>query len=349
LSDKLQSLSSAPSKVDISLFHYKKGLLTMYLLIYVDDIVIASSSSSVMSGLLRALQVDFALKDLGSLHYFLGIEVHHTTEGLSLNQKKCTLDLLHRTGMMACKPVTTSLSSSTKLSAHDGDPLSAQDATKYRSIVKALHYLTLTHPNISFAINKVCQYLHAPTSIHWTTVKQILQFPKYTIDTNFVIQSSLSTMLSTFSDADWMGCSNDRKSTCGFAVFLSPNLISWSAKKQKIVSHSSSKAKYKAMVDATAEIIWVQSLLHELCVPSPRSARLWCDNMRAMYLTSNPIFHGRMKHIKNDYHLVWDRVLKKLLDVRFISTAHQVADGFTKPLSQGRLLKFQCNLNLTKL
>jgi hypothetical protein len=82
--------------------------------------------------------------------------------------------------------------------------------------------------------------------------------------------------------------------------FLGLNLISWCAKKQKTMSHLSTKAEYKSMADATVEIMWVQSVLHESCVPCPQSARLWCDNMGAKYLSSNPIFHGRMKHVEID-------------------------------------------------
>jgi hypothetical protein len=111
-------------------------------------------------------------------------------------------------------------------------------------------------------------------------------------------------MVSAFSDADWAGCSNDRKSIGGFAVFLGLNLIFRCAKKQKTVSRSRTEAKYKAMADATAEVMWVQTILQELGIPYPRQARLWCDNMGAKYLSSNPIFHGCMKHVEVVYHFV---------------------------------------------
>jgi hypothetical protein len=226
LSDKLQSLGFLPSKTDISLFHFSKGQITVFLLVYVDDIIIASSSPDATTTLLHALQADFALKDLGPLHYFLGLKVTQAADGLYLSQQKYTADLLQRAGMTTCKPAPTPLSSSSKFSAHDGVLLSPEDATKYHIVIGALQYLTLTRPNISFSVNKVCQYLHAPISVHWTAVKRVLRFLKDTISSAFLIRRSSSTMISAFSDADWAGCTDDRKSTGGFAVFLGPNLIS---------------------------------------------------------------------------------------------------------------------------
>lgn len=349
LSTKLQDLGFKPSKADTSLFYFNKSGVTIFLLVYVDDIIVASSSPKATAALLKNLNDEFALKDLGDLHYFLGIEVSKVQDGILLTQEKYASDLLKRVGMENCKPVNTPLSPSEKLSAYDGELLGASDSTRYRSIVGALQYLTLTRPDISFAVNKVCQYLHKPTTLHWTVVKRILRYLRNTVGIGLKIQRSLSMLVSAFSDADWAGCSDDRRSTGGFAVFLGSNLISWSAKKQATVSRSSTEAEYKAMANATAEVMWVQTLLEELGVKAPKAARLWCDNLGATYLSANPVFHARTKHIEIDFHFVRERVAQGLLQVRFVSTGDQVADGFTKALPVKQLDWFKNNLNLGKV
>jgi hypothetical protein len=129
-------------------------------LVYVDDIIIASSTPSATSALLSDLNKEFALKDLGDLHYFLGIEVNKVSDGLILTQEKYASDILKRVGMSDCKPVTTPMFTLEKLSVHEGDLLGPNDATQYRSVVGALQYLILTRPDNSFSINKVCQTYH---------------------------------------------------------------------------------------------------------------------------------------------------------------------------------------------
>lgn len=144
------------SKADTSLFFYSKGDVTIFVLIYVDDIITASSVPSATSVLLQDLGREFALRDLGDLHYFLGIEVSKVSNGILSSQEKYASDVLRRVGMSDCKPVTTPLFTSEKLSANEGTLLGHNDATQYRSVVGALQYLTLTRPDISFPLNKVC-------------------------------------------------------------------------------------------------------------------------------------------------------------------------------------------------
>jgi histone deacetylase 1/2 len=333
----------------MSLFIYRKFNVSIFMLIYVDDIIVASSSQAATDALLTDLHKEFALKDLSDLHYFLGIEVARVDNGLVLNQAKYAQDLLTRVGMVNCQGMPTPLSSSEKISAHQGDPLGPADSSKYRSIVGALQYLTLTRPDISYAVNKVCQYLHAPTTVHWTAAKRILRYVKHTLTVGLTFSKSTSTLVSAFSDADWAGSVDDRRSTGGFAVFVGPNLVSWSAKKQNTVSRSSTEAEYKSLANATDELIWVQSLLTELGVRLTQRPCLWCDNLGATYLSANPVFHARAKHIEIDFHFVRERVLKRQLEVRFIPSKDQVADGFTKPLPYRAFEDFKHNLNLSKL
>jgi histone deacetylase 1/2 len=346
LCGKLVALGFVPSKADTSLFYYNKGGHSMFILVYVDDIIVASSSSEAVNALLMDLKEEFALKDLGNLHYFLGIEVKRGKDGLLMSQERYARDVLMRSGMDKCKPMDTPMSSVEKLSVHSGEKLGPSDSTKYRSVVGALQYLTLTRPDISFSVNKVCQFLHAPTTSHWSAVKRILRYVQGTVTMGLKLVRSTSMLVSAFSDADWAGCVDDRRSTGGFAVYLSENLISWTARKQATVSRSSTEAEYKSLANATAEVLWVQKLLSELKIQHPPRARLWCDNLGATYLSANPVFHARTKHIEIDFHFVRERVAAKLLEIRFINSGDQVADGFTKPLPVGKLHQFRYNLNL---
>jgi hypothetical protein len=184
--------------------------------------------------------------------------------------------------------------------------------------------------------------------MHWEAVKRILRYVKGTLDMGLRIRKSPSTELSIYTDADWAGCVDDRRSTSGYAVYVGPNLVSWSSKKQPTVSRSSTEAEYKALANGAAEAIWVESLLKELGVSRQRAAILWCDNLGATYLTANPVFHARTKHIEIDFHFVRERVASGDLNVRFISTSDQLADMFTKPATRQMLDRFKSNLNIVR-
>jgi len=123
-------------------------------------------------------------------------------------------------------------------------------------------------------------------------------------------------------------------------------MVWYCSKKQPTVSRSSTEAEYKALANATAELMWIQKLLSELKVSHQPVARLCCDNIGARYLSANPVFHARTKHIEIDFHFVRERVAQKLLDIRYIHTNDQLADGFTKPLVVSKMERFRNNLNL---
>jgi histone deacetylase 1/2 len=346
LSSFLHELGFISSKADTSLFIFSREGVQIYMLVYVDDIVIAGSTAVVVDRLVQSLSAAFPIKDLGPLEYFLGLEASRNSGGLTLTQRKYALDLLHRVNMENCNPSSTPLVATEQLARDTGTTLSSDDAFRYRSVVGGLQYLTLTRPDVSFAVNKVCQFLSQPTDAHWEAVKRILRYVKGTLDTGLSIRRSPASGVSIFTDADWAGCVDDRRSTGGFAIFVGPNLISWSSKKQPTVSRSSTEAEYKALANGAAEAIWVDSLLKELGVPQQRIPILWCDNLGATYLTANPVFHARTKHIEIDFHFVRERVAAGALEVRFISSDDQLADVFTKPATRQMLDRFRTNLNL---
>ncbi|PHT83774.1 hypothetical protein T459_12217 [Capsicum annuum] len=204
--------------------------------------------------------------------------------------------------MSECKPVTTPMSSTTSLSLKDDTPL--VDATLYRQVLGKLQYLSFTRLDISFAVNKLSQFMHAPTQTHWSLVKQLLRYLQYTKNHGLQITSKTHPRLFVYSDADWAGDINDKNSTSGYILYLGANPIIWSSKKQRTVARFSAEAEYRAVASALAEVNWVQKLLVELHVQLPYPPIIYCDNVGAPYLCQNPVLHSRMKHIEVDFHFV---------------------------------------------
>ena len=195
------------------------------------------------------------MKDLGELHHFLGMEVQRTGDSLLLSQRQYMIDILNRAGMADCKPVSTPVDCNPKLSA-DGVPV--QDATDFRSLDGALQYLTFTQPDIAYDVQQICLYMHDPREPHLTALKRILKYIRGMLHMGLVLRPSSSAELVVYSDADWAGCPETRKSTSGFAVFLGDNLVSWSSKRQNTDSRSSAEAKYRAVANAVAEASWLR-------------------------------------------------------------------------------------------
>ncbi|XP_019089068.1 PREDICTED: uncharacterized protein LOC109127923 [Camelina sativa] len=301
-------------------------------MVYVDDIIVTGNDNVLLSLMLESLATRFSVKDHEPLSYFLGIEATRTAAGLHLNQRKYTLDLLARTNILNAKPVQTPMATSPKLTLLSGSKLS--DPKEYRSVVGSLQYLGFTRPDISYAVNRLSQYMHAPTTAHWQAVKRLLRYLCGTFTHGIFLRRHNSLSLHAYSDADWAGDSDDYVSTNAYVVYLGHNPISWSSKKQRGVARSSTEAEYRSVANTTSELIWVCSLLQELGIRLPQAPTVYCDNMGATYLCANPVFHSRMKHIALDYHFIRDQVQSGVVRVVHVNTKDQLADALTKPLSR---------------
>uniref|UniRef100_A0A2N9GPU6 Reverse transcriptase Ty1/copia-type domain-containing protein n=1 Tax=Fagus sylvatica TaxID=28930 RepID=A0A2N9GPU6_FAGSY len=329
----LLTLGFTASVADASLFVLKQGSVIVYLLLYVDDIIITGSDSTVVSTIISQLSTTFEVKDLGPLRYFLGLQIDYKNAGFFVHQSKYITDLLTKFKMSDCKAVSTPIATSPVLSTSCSDSLA--DPTPYRSLVGALQYATFTRPDITFAVNRVCQFMHNPSFAHLVAAKRILRYLKGSLDKGILFQPGPLT-LTAFTDADWAGDPVDRRSTSGITVFLGNNPITWMSKKQHTVSRSSTEAEYRSLATGAVELAWLRQVICDLGLYLASAPIMWCDNTSALALASNPVFHGRTKHIEVDYHFVRERVVRGDICLQFVSTDDQVADIFTKALPTPR-------------
>jgi len=198
--------------------------------------------------------------------------------------------------------------SSLRLTADES--VSVDDPTLYRSILGALQYATVTRLEISFSVNRVCQYMHKPQIHHWKAVKRI---PRYLVGTSthgLLLNPSPNYSITAYSDSNWATDLDDRKSTTGYCIFVGRNLVSWSSKKQKVVSRSSTDAEYRSIAAALTNITWIQSLMTELRISSSTPI-IHSDNLSVVHIVVNPVLHSLSKHFELDLHFVCDRVQHK--------------------------------------
>ncbi|PRQ16261.1 putative RNA-directed DNA polymerase [Rosa chinensis] len=343
MSTFLLSVGFSQSLADSSLFIYRHGQHQIFFLLYVDDIVVTGSNVQLLQSFIDNLGRGFDIKDLGPLHYFLGLQVTKHYHGLHINQLKYAHDLLSKHDLLLSKPVSTPMSAKSDL--HSTDGVFLENPTLYRELVGSLQYLTITRPDIAFAVNLVSQFMSQPRVSHLIAVKRILRYVKGSLGHGLLFTPQRQPVhLSAYSDADWAGCPTSRRSTSGYLVYLGSNLISWCSKKQPTVARSSAESEYRALAHASAETTWLGYLLYELGATIHFPILLHCDNLSTTYMASNPVFHARTKHIELDYHYVREKVARGSHRVCFIPSRDQPADLLTKPLHKSRHLLFTSKL-----
>ena len=340
----VNTIGFSQSKCDNSLFIYHRGNDMAYLLLYVDDIILTASSVVLRKHIITRLSKEFSMKDLGPLSYFLGISVTQHSHGLFLSQSKYAMEILERANMSSCNPSATPVDTGSKLSAASGPPL--KDPTSYRSLARALEYLTFTRPDISYAVQQVCLFMHDPREPHMHALRRILRYVKGTLSLGLHLHPSSTTGLVSYTNADWGGCPDTRRSTSGYCVFLGDNLISWSSKRQPTLSRSSAEAEYRGVANVVSETCWLRNLLLELHCPVTKATLVYCDNVSAVYLSGNPVQHQRTKHVEIDIHFVREKVARGHVRVLHVPSRYQYADIFTKGLPRMLFDDFRSSLSI---
>ena len=304
-----------------------------------DDIVIIGSDFTGISSLKSFLHGQFHTKDLGMLRYFLGVEIMRSKHGILLSQRKYVLDLLSESGKLGAKPCSSPMAPGLHLT-REGELF--EDPERYRRLVGKLNYLTVTRPDIAHSVSVVSQYMSSPTIGNWAAVEHILCYLKGAPGRGILYSNHEHNRVECFTDADWAGSKEDRKSTSGYCVFVGRNLVSWKSKKQGVVSRSSAESEYRAMTQSVCEIMWLHQLLTEVGIMIVVPAKLWCDNQVALHVASNPVFHERTKNIEIDCHFVREKIQLGLISTGYVKTGEQLGDIFTKALSGDRV-SYLCN------
>ncbi|XP_056168716.1 secreted RxLR effector protein 161-like [Syzygium oleosum] len=228
----------------------------------------------------RHLQQHFAMKDLGPLRYFLRLEIARSSRSILISQQKYTADILSRAALSDSRTAATPIELNQKFCLDDGEPLS--DVTYYWTLVGSLIYLTISRPDIAYAVHVVSQFVAAPRTTHYAAVLRILRYLRGTLSRSLFLPISSALKLRAYSNADWAFNVTDCKSIIVYCIFLGDSLISWCSKKQHIVSRSSTESKYRAMADTTVEIVWLRRLLADMGVSLLDPTPLHCDNKSAI-------------------------------------------------------------------
>ncbi|KAL1205729.1 Retrovirus-related Pol polyprotein from transposon RE2 [Cardamine amara subsp. amara] len=327
------------SEADHTLFTSQSAQGIVVVLVYVDDLIISGNDQAGIQETKLFLKSVFDIKDLGELKYFLGIEICRSPEGLFLSQRKYSLDLLKETGKIGSKPAKTPLEDGYKVRRKgekgQEDPLDKpfHDPAQYRRLVGKLIYLTITRPDLCFAVNQVSQHMKEPSVHHWNMVERILRYIKGSPGQGVWMGKNDSTEIVGYCDADYAGDTMDRRSTTGYCTFIGGNLVTWKSKKQKVVSCSSAESEYRAMKKLTNELVWLKALLKDLGIESTSPITMHCDNQAAIHIATNSVFHERTKHIEVDCHKVREKIIEGVILPCYTRSEDQLADIFTKATS----------------
>jgi hypothetical protein len=347
LSSYLDELGFKPLWSDVGVF--VKG--TTFIAVYVDDLLIVGPDKKKIKNIKSQLSSRFKMTDLGPCEYYLGMTVRRdrTNRAIYLSQSAYIQKVLEEFDLWECSHNTTPVATSKFNPPANGYKADQELMNWYARAIGSLMYAMLgTRQDIAFGVSLCSRHLGNPTEEHRTAVKRIMRYLRGTINLELRLQGNIQEPQG-FSDADWGGDQGTKRSTGGYVFNFGSGAISWSSKRQPTVALSSCEAEYMAQTQATKEAIWLRRLFEELMAPSNvklGATVIYGDNQGAIAMAKNPTQHAKSKHIGIQHHFVRERVALGEIEMKYISTKQQVADGLTKALPKVDFLRFRSALGL---
>jgi transposase InsO family protein len=335
LKEELEAIGFTESSADPGLYILHGKEHSVYILVYVDDFLVASKDATMIKDVKSKLKSVFDIKDLGDAKYYLGMEIERDREAktLKITQRRMTTEILNKYGLNECKTKATPLSVSTKL-VKEPDNLLDTSKYPYRELVGSLLYLAVcTRPDIAQAVGALTRFMSAPSLSHWLAAKGVLRYLAGTPDYGILFSSQGNVF--GYCDADYAGDPDTRRSTTGYVFSSGGGAISWSSRLQPTVAVSTAEAEYMAAAHAVKEALWLRNLITDFG-KSPGTMLLYSDNQAALTLLKHPVTSLRSKHIDVIYHFARERVARKEVEFKYLSTDKMVADVLTKPLPEAK-------------
>jgi hypothetical protein len=308
--------------------------------------IYTGNNQRLMKDFKSSMKKRFAMTDLGKMRYFLGVEVNQSSEGIFMHQHKYSTEILSRFGMEDCNGVGSPIVPGCRLTKNDGGK--AADASEYKQMVGCLMYLLASRPDLSYSVCLVARFMDRPTEIHVAAVKRIMRYLKGTLGYGILYKSKISDDLSLegWCDSDYAGDLDDRKSTTGYVYMLGSGAISWSSKKQPIVTLSTTEAEFVSAASCACQGVWLRNVLDYLRLKQQGSTVIYCDNSSSIKLSKNPVMHGRCKHIDVRFHFLRDLTKDGIVELVHCRTEDQLADILTKPLKLDSFCKLREGLGM---
>ena len=320
--------------------------------IHVDDILLFSNSVPMLNEEKVSLGTRFKIEDLGEVNHVLGMLIKRDRESrtLTISQPKYLEGMLKRFGMQDCKTVSTPMEPGKQFHelSENEDPINTHE---YQKIIGCLTYVTTaTRPDLASAVGILSKYVKKPGKEHWQGVKRILRYVQGTLNYGLVYQAKdKACILTGYSDADWAGDVDTRRSTSGYVFQIQNSTISWCSKRQSCVSKSSTEAEYMALSLATQEAVWLRRLLNDIGLKQQSPSLIYEDNQGAIELSRNPKFHKRTKHIDIAFHFVREKVCDNIVNIQYCQTDEMLADVMTKGLSKPIFERFRERLGVKEV